>query len=290
MKQYQAHIASDEAFQLAEGPVWDEVGQRVLWVDIPAGNVHIGTLWDYGVAVTETHHVDETVGAVTTTKTGDLLVAGHQVLHRLTPTGDLTEVRRLIPAGQRRRFNDGACDPSGRFLIGTLTLGEPGHETLYQVDPVEGVSIIDDDLALSNGIAWSPDGTTLYTVDTTPGTIWARPYDPHTGQWGQREVAFQITDGSPDGICVDTDGNLWVAVWGQGEIRCLSPNGTLTAVVHVAAPHTSSVAFVGPDRSRLLITTAKDDLSDRELAENPGSGHLFLADVDAHGVPTSSWT
>ncbi|SPT51484.1 SMP-30/gluconolactonase/LRE family protein [Actinomadura madurae] len=291
MKEYVAEVASVDAYQLAEGPVWDDTGERVLWVDIAGGNVYIGTLDGDCVTVTASHHIDDTVGAVAPTDSGDLLVAGHHAVHLLTGEGHLTEVSRPLRPSERRRFNDGACDPGGRFLVGTLSLGEPARrESLYQIDPVAGVSVLDDDLALSNGIAWSPDGAVLYTVDTTPGTIWARSYDATSGKCGERHVAFSVRDGSPDGICVDTDGNLWVAIWGRGEVRCFSPRGQLLATVLVKAPHVSSVAFVGPGRDRLLITTARDELSADDLAAHPASGHLFLADVPARGATTFAWS
>lgn len=291
MKEYAAEVASDHAWQLAEGPVWDDARERVLWVDIAAGDVHIGTLDGDRVVPTSSRHVDDTVGAVVPAASGDLLVAGRRAVHLLTAEGRLTEVARPVREDERRRFNDGACDPRGRFLVGTLSLGEPAYkESLYRLDPASGVTVLDDDLALSNGIAWSPDGSVLYTVDTTPGTVWARPYDAASGKCGRRETAFTVRDGSPDGICVDTDGNLWTAIWGGGEVRCFSPQGEILATVRVPAPHTSSVAFVGPDRDRLLITTAKDELSDADLAAYPASGHLFLADVPARGTPTFAWS
>jgi sugar lactone lactonase YvrE len=290
-RRFTAQVATSEAYQLAEGAIWDDAEQQVLFVDIPAGDVHVGQLSGSEVIVAKTHHVDETVGAVASGAGGNLLVAGHQTVLLLTPTGEQTPVARLISPDQPRRLNDGACDPAGRYLVGTLSLGETHEaESLYQLDSAGRVSVIDDDLGLSNGIAWSPDGDILYSVDTTPGMVWARPYEAGSGRWGRREAAFHVSDGSPDGLCVDTDANLWVAVWGRGEVRRYSPAGDLLAVVTVPAPHTSSAAFVGRDRDRLLITTAKDDLSADELTAYPYSGHLFLADVEATGLPAYRWS
>jgi len=106
---------------------------------------------------------------------------------------------------------------------------------------------------------------------------------------GRRMEHLRIQDGTPDGLCVDTEGNLWVAVWGAGQVRCFDAGGVHVATVEVPAPHTSSVAFVGPGLDRLLITTAREDLSDTQLVAHPRSGHLFLADVGARGVPTVAW-
>ena len=160
---------------------------------------------------------------------------------------------------------------------------------LYRVDADGQVAVIDDDLTLSNGLAWSPEGSVLYSVDTTPGVVWSRPYEVASGACGERAVALRIGDGSPDGLCVDTEGNLWIAIWGAGEVRCYTPAGERLATVDVPAPHTSSVAFVGPARDTLLITTARDELPAEQLEEFPLSGHLFTARLEVAGVPTAPW-
>jgi len=199
-------------------------------------------------------------------------------------------VAGVVPAEKDSRLNDGACDPAGRFLVGSLSLGaREREECLYQFGQDGSVAIVDDDLTLSNGLAWSPDGSVLYSVDTTPGVVWQRPYDVATGSAGARSAVVRLGDGSPDGLCVDTAGNLWVAIWGAGEVRCYSPAGDRLATVTVPAPHTSSVAFVGSARDILLITTARDGLSSVQLDVFPLSGHLFIAHVDATGVPTTPW-
>lgn len=288
MKEYVAQCATTERYRLAEGPVWDGLNGRLVWVDIPAGDVYTGELRGGTIVPISVHHVDTTVGAVALADGKSLLVAGHQSLYLVDEAGESTEIVQLVAEDQQRRLNDGKCDPAGRFLVGTLALGDDVHEVLYQVDASRGTTVIDDDLQLSNGLAWSPDGRTLYSVDTTPGLVHRRSYDADSGQWGERSTAFRVL-GSPDGICVDTDGNLWVAVWGSGEVRHLTPDGELLGMVSVAAPYTSCVTFAGPNLDRLVITTAIDDLTAEQLLEHPESGSLFVADVDARGLPTSHW-
>jgi sugar lactone lactonase YvrE len=196
----------------------------------------------------------------------------------------------LLPEGVDSRLNDGACDPAGRFLVGSMSLDDREEdERLYRVDGTGRVEVVDDGLTLSNGLAWSPDGSTLYHVDSAPGIVWSRPYDVATGAMGPRQQHLRIDDGTPDGMCMDADGRLWIAVYGLGEVRCFDPLGEQVATVEVAAPNTTSVAFVGPALDQLLITTAREGLGAAELQEQPLSGHLFLSDVGTRGVPTTAW-
>lgn len=287
MKTYDAVCATSQTYELAEGPVWDRAGARLLWVDIPAGNVHEGLLEGESITPTETHHVDLTVGAVASAP-GGLLVAGHHDVWLVDESG-ICQVAQLIPEGKRRRLNDGKCDPAGRFLVGSLSLGEETGESLYVVDARRNVEVLDDDLQMSNGLAWSPDGGTLYSVDTTPGIVWSRSYDPVSGVSGSRHEAFRVTGGLPDGICIDADGNLWVAVWGAGEVRLYTPDGRQIAVVGVPAPHTSCVTFAGPGLDQLVITTARVDLVAEQLESFPDSGGLFIARVETPGLPAANW-
>lgn len=290
MKRIQARAATQETFDLAEGPVWDDQHDRLIWVDITAGRVHQGILVGDHITVTRTLEVDSFVGAAVPGPGEDLLVAGRCALHRVGPDGRIVTSWPVLPPESASRLNDGSCDPAGRFLVGSLSLGERrGDETLVRLEPSGQLMVLDDDLALSNGLGWSPDGRILYSVDTIPGVIWRREYDVLDRTVGPRHELFHVPDGSPDGLAVDVEGNLWVAVWGAGQVRRHRPDGKLLAVVDVPAPHTSSVAFVGPQRDRLLITTARAELSTAQLASFPESGRLFLADPGVTGVPTVAW-
>ncbi|CAN5482053.1 SMP-30/gluconolactonase/LRE family protein [soil metagenome] len=290
MSRIRAEIASTEAHDLAEGPLWDPEQQRVLWVDIHEGRVRWGRLVGDQVQAEGEHRVDGTLGAAVPTADGGLLVALTRRVATIAPDGTLRMGSAMLPEGVASRFNDGACDPAGRFLIGSMATDDrEGEDRLYRVDADGTVDVIDDDLTLSNGLDWSPDGTTLYHIDSVPGNVWARSYDAGTGEVGPRREVVRIEGGAPDGMTVDADGNLWVAVWGAGEVRCMDPGGALLATVEVPAPHTSSVAFVGPDLDRLLITTARRDLSQRQLDQYPLSGHLFLATPGVRGRPATPW-
>lgn len=288
---FTAHPAGPGRYTLGEGPVWDAARERLLWVDIVGGAVHAGRLDPATATITATGSwsFDGTVGAVAVSEAGDLLVAEGATLTRLSADGTRSPLARVVPAGVRSRLNDGAVDPAGRFLIGSMAQDDRRGQDVLVGFEGGGVVPIDTDLTLSNGLAWSPAGDTFYSVDTIPGVVHVRDRDPATGALGERRDLFTVDDGFPDGLCVDADGNLWLAIWGRGRVQCHSPAGDLLAVVEVDAPHTSAVAFAGPGLDVLVITTATDDLSPAELAAHPLSGRLFIARVGATGLPSPYW-
>jgi sugar lactone lactonase YvrE len=284
-----ATAATDEVFALAEGPLWDPL-RRLLWVDIDAGTVHEGRLDGERVVRTASHPVDRTVGAVVCSRAGDLLVAGAHALVVRTGTGQYQPGPAILPPDPARRLNDGKCDPAGAFLVGSMALdGGRGREVLVRVGRDGALTVLDADLSLSNGLAWSPDGGRMYSIDSVPGTVWVRGYDAASGAVGPRRVLLRMTDGTPDGMCTDVEGYLWIAVWGAGQVRRYTPGGVLAGIIDVRAPHTTSVAFVGDDHDLLLITSATAGLTPDQVARHPDSGRLFLARVGTTGLPATPW-
>lgn len=285
-----AQPATDERFTLAEGPVWDAARRRLLWVDILGKQVLEGAFGGDRIDVTRRHAFDVMVGAVSVADDGSLLVAAQEHFVVQRPDGSRLIGPRVVPAGAGRRLNDGSTDPAGRFVVGTLSLDEPSEsETLLRLEQNGDVTHLDGDLTLSNGLAWSADGRQMYSVDTLRRTVYVRSYDPASGAVGERRPHLRLADGSPDGIALDAEGHLWVAVWGAGEVRRFAPDGTPSAKMSVAAPHTSSVAFAGDDLRTLVITTARAELSDEQLSAAPHSGRLFTARVDVPGLPVPNW-
>ncbi|BBH70071.1 hypothetical protein ACTI_67560 [Actinoplanes sp. OR16] len=267
-----------QACALGEGPVWDPARERLLWVDIDGHAVHQGVLDGEDVVATGRWDFAAEAGAVAVAADGSLLVAERAALTVIGRDGSRTPMARILEEGSPSRLNDGAVDPDGRFLVGSLDpAGKSGTEVLVRLGR-DGLTVIDDDLILSNGLAWSPDGSEFYSIDTVPGIVWVRDYEP----LGERREAFRITDGHPDGMCADTDGNLWIAIWGGGRVECRTPDGRLLATVAVDAPNTTSAAFAGPDLDLLVITTA-------HLDGHRDSGRLFTARVGATGLLTPYW-
>jgi sugar lactone lactonase YvrE len=286
---FQAHAASDDAYVLGEGPVWDGPRQRLLWVDIANHRVHTGRLRDGRVTDVDAIQFDETVGAVVCSESGELLVAGARRLYRIDQTGARHPGVQIVPDGPISRLNDGACDPQGRFLVGSMSMdGRQRTESLVRVDGDE-VTVIDDDITLSNGLTWSLDGSLMYSVDTTPRVVWVRSYGPN-GELGDRREFLHISEGKPDGMCTDANGNLWIAMWGLGQVDCFTPAGEHVATVNLPAPNTTSVCFVGDRLDLLLITSASEQLSASDLARYPDSGRHFICDVGVSGAPVPAWS
>jgi sugar lactone lactonase YvrE len=282
--------ATAARFRLGEGPVWDAPRSRLLWVDIEGRAVLQGLLDAGAITVTDRIGFDTMVGAVAAATDGTLLVAAQEQLVVGHPDGRWEDGPRVVPAGEARRLNDGGTDPAGRFLVGTLSLEGPSEqEVLVRLEADGRLAVLDDDLALSNGLAWSSDGRRMFSVDTLRHTVSVRDYDPGSGAVGPRRVHLRLDDGLPDGIAMDAADHLWVAIWGGGEVRRYAPDGTLVDRVATGAPHTSSVAFAGDDLRTLVITTATSELSDDQLRAHPGSGRLFTAPVDVPGLPVAPW-
>ncbi|HEY6471094.1 MAG TPA: SMP-30/gluconolactonase/LRE family protein [Candidatus Dormibacteraeota bacterium] len=290
LRRFRAAPASGQRYGLGEGPVWDAARERVLWVDINAGTVHAGTLGGERLREETVLRMPETVGAVLCSVAGDLLVAGARRLYRVDADGTVSEGPRIIPDEKASRLNDAGTDPAGRCLVGSLALDDrEGEEVLVRVEADGRVTALDDDLTLSNGLAFTPDGAHLYSIDTTPRMVWVRDYDVERGTVGPRREALRVVEGSPDGMCLDSLGNLWIAIFGAGEVRCYSPAGEQLATVEVSAPNTTSVAFVGPHLDTLLITTASEQLTTAQLGSYPDSGRLFVANVEVSGLPVAPW-
>jgi sugar lactone lactonase YvrE len=283
--------ATRDAFRLAEGPRWDAARSRLLWVDILGGAVLEGALDGGRIAVTGRHDFEGTVGAVAVGADGALLVAGQERLVVVRPDGSRIDGPQIVPAGETRRLNDGAPDPAGRFLVGTMSLdGESDREVLVRLEPDGTLTQLDDDLTLANGLAWSSDGRRMFSADSGRRTVSVRDYDPADGSVGERRVHLSLEGGVPDGLAMDEADHLWVAVHGAGEVRRYAPDGTLVARVAVPAPHSTAVALAGHDRRTLVITTAYGELSDEERRAYPESGRLFTTRVDVPGLAIPPWS
>lgn len=287
MVSYVGIPATDAEYDLAEGILWDDRAGLVRWVDIWKGRVLAGTLDVDRLTAVSDIDLGQTAGAVATTEDGGLLVAAARGLATISPAGVMAFGPDLLGDRTDVRLNDGAVDPFGAFIVGSLALGtETGDEQLLRVHPDGRVEVLRERIRLSNGVAFSPDGATIYHVDTLAGTVSQHSYGP--GPFDHREPWLPILDNLPaypDGLTVDSAGALWVAQWGGSSVRRHAPTGELLAVVHVDAVQASCPAFVGARLDRLAITSAQEGLDHFD----DRSGAVFLADVDATGLPAHRW-
>jgi sugar lactone lactonase YvrE len=281
-------IAGGPVCVLGEGPRWDDATSRLAWVDIDQGLLLQAELDGERLGPVTTLQVAETLGAATPAADGGVLAAAHDRLVVLGPDGQRSASRQLVPAGHR--FNDGAVDPAGRYLVGTLSLGDVmWDEQLIRLETDGSVTVIDDDLGLSNGLAWSSDGSRFFSVDTERHAVFVRDYDVAGHEVGERRTWVEVSDGYPDGIWMDAEDHLWVAVWGGGVVHRFSPQGDKVASVAVPAPHSTAVTFAGADHDVLVVTSATTGLSPEQRAQFPCSGQLFTSRAPVPGLPCTPW-
>jgi sugar lactone lactonase YvrE len=285
----EAVACTTEQTILGEGARWDARRGELLRVDILAGRVYRDLVGDDGVLVpVATYQVPGSVGAIAPVDDDDgwLLAAGRRFLH-LSPDGSLRRLTDdVVPAGTR--MNDADCDPQGRFWAGTKA-DHVGGACLYRLDGEGHTELILDGLTISNGLGWSPDGRTMYLADSGPRLIHAFTFDSERGTISDDRmiVELQAEIGAPDGLTVDADGDLWVAIWGGGRVHRYSPAGVLRQELLCPASQTSSCAFAGPGLHRLYVTTATEDWSDEQRRADPAAGLVYRLDTDATGRPAN---
>ncbi|GGU98592.1 calcium-binding protein [Streptomyces litmocidini] len=294
MRHLRARPCSPDPGRLCEGPVWDPAVHELLWVDITAGLIHRGSLVPFAdgsglpdVLPHITLAPGGPVGAVLPSRSGALIAPVSTSVTRIGDSGRFEEIAALSlpPDGIRRRFNDAACDPRGRLVAGTMAYdATEGAGSLYQLGP-DGLRVLLDSVTISNGLGWSPDGSLMYYADSPTGRVDVFDYDLATGTPSGRRPFAPIEGGFPDGLTVDREGNVWVAVWGGGQVRAFAPDGTCHTVVHVGTSHVSSVAFAGPALDTLVITTATEELTQQQLNEERHAGRLFVCRPGIAGLP-----
>ncbi len=283
-------LALDARAELGEGATWDRGIARLIWIDIMPGCVH---LFNPADGTDRRIDVGQPVGAAVPCSSGGLMLALRDGFARLDPDSGALDFIAPVEADRRdNRMNDGGCDAAGRFWAGTMALDAgPGQGTLYRLDPDGRVHTMITPVGISNGLDWSLDGRTMYYVDTLTSRIDRFDFDAADGSIANRREFATIdpADGFPDGLTVDSEGGVWVALWGGGAVRRYQPDGRLDRVVRLPVTHPTTCAFGGPDLDDLYITSATCALSDEERGRQPSAGGLFRHRPGVAGRPAHAF-
>lgn len=281
-------LVLDAKALLGEGPHWSEEDQQLYWVDILSKCVHI---YDPQRHENQTIIVDQLISSVVVRSSGGLVITTEKGIQFLDiETETLTPIDDPESTQPGNRFNDGKCDPSGRFWAGTMDFdGAAATGSLYMLHKDLSIKTMKNHVTVSNGITWSPDYRVMYYVDSPTKNIVAFDYDNQTGHIKNERIVVTIPEGEgiPDGLTSDSEGNLWVAQWGGSMISKWNPvTGKRLDVIPVPATHVTSCAFGGPHLDELYITTARTDLDEHARASQPHAGGLFKLKTAVKGIPT----
>lgn len=281
-----ADLLIDSKCILAEGIQWRADQQRLWWTDI-----HGAALWhcdaDGGDAVRM--QTPERLGSFAFDLDGHILAAFESGLFRWDPEGDrLERLTRFEPDAPATRLNDGRCDRQGRFLAGGMNEdGLKPESSLIRYDGHQ-TETLRRGIGCSNSICFSPDGGTMYFTDTPTRTVLRMAYDGETGTVGPAEPFVSITadeDGFPDGSCVDADSAVWNARFNGFRVQQTRADGSPGMRIDLPVPQVTCACFGGPDLDRLYITTAREHMTDAQIAEHPLSGGIFVAEPGVRGLP-----
>ncbi|MDG4834438.1 SMP-30/gluconolactonase/LRE family protein [Solwaraspora sp. WMMD1047] len=262
-----------------EGPVWHPGWGGLRWVDMLAGDVlSLGA--DGAVGRT---HLDSVAAVIRPRAGGGMVAALEDRFALVDPDGTIDRLPPHCPPGVR--MNEGSCDPRGRLYAGSMAWdAAPDGGTLYRLDPDRSVRTVLPAVGISNGLAWSPDGSTAYYADTTTGRIDVFDDDPEAGLTGRRPfVRVPSEAGAPDGLTVDADGGVWVALWGGSAVHRYTPDGRLDDRIELPVRQVTACTFGGDRLDELFITTSRQGLTDPE----PLAGALFHAPVGIAGLPVA---
>lgn len=265
---------------LGECPLWDPVRQTLFWIDIDLGLLH-----EYHPNTLELkiHQIGQKLGCIALTDTDQLLL-GTELGFAFYQIGGPppTNFLNVIPKGLGSMFNDGKVSPDGEFWAGSK--GPRKTSKLYRLSHDLTCSLILEDISISNGVGWSLDGKFFFHTDSLDHSIYR--YTLQGKGLTQKEVFYTPPTGTPDGLTIDAEGNLWVAIWDGGRVVQISPQGEELAQILLPVSRPTSAAFGGIDLRTLYITSASVDLPQKELSAQPYAGALFSIQTQVAGLPS----
>jgi sugar lactone lactonase YvrE len=288
----QATLILEAKATLGEGPIWDTRENVLWWIDINECRLH---RFDPATKNNTTYDIGQRVGTVVPRASGGLMLAVQNGFAAYDPaTKQLTLIADPEAHLPTNRFNDGKCDPAGRFWAGTLQLVEEDMTagSLYCLYPDGRIEKRVADVGISNGIVWTSDEKTMYFIDSPTRRVDAFDYDNATGEIRNRRTAIALPKGIgyPDGMAIDAEDKLWVALWsGWGVARFDPLTGELLEKIDVQASQVTACAFGGAELKDLYITTARRGLEGEALNDQPHAGGLFHMRVDVAGAPSVAY-
>lgn len=280
-------VAALVCADVGEGPCWDDRTGTLIFVDITPGIIY---RLNPDTGYLASRRVGQEVGAAIPRVAGGLVVAARDGIGFLDEDvrAELVIVAPIEADNPGNRMNDAKCDPAGRLWAGTMAFDfARGAGSLYRIEGDGRPERVLSDLTISNGLGWSPSGTTMYFIDSGESAVDAFTYDPDTGtaMHRRRLVRFGRGEGMPDGLTVDADGHLWVAMFGAGLVRRFSPQGAPSGAVRLPVSQVTSVTFGGEALDTLFVTSAAYGLEPDRLAQEPLAGATFCCWPGPTGLP-----
>jgi sugar lactone lactonase YvrE len=275
---------------VGESPVWNIEEQCLYWVDIQNKQIHRFDPWS---GRNQTFLQPEIVTCIALRAGGGLVLTLKKHFAIFDPaTLRLERIGAVECDLPDNRFNDGECDPQGRFWAGTMDAVDWSAPAgnLYRLDADRTVTRMQQNVICSNGIAWSPDGRKIYHTESFRHAIFVSDFEPETGASSNRRPFATLdsnSDAFPDGLTVDADGFVWSNVVGPGQIRRYDPQGKIERILQLPVPRATDCTFGGPDLKTLYVTSARETMTAEQLAAAPLSGSLFAVDVEVRGLPAS---
>ena len=276
-------LFSDYTCELGEGPFWDSIKNRLLWVDIIGKKIISQSMECSDV---DTIEVDGNPGCAVLSSDGGLVVGIDNNISLINNEGGIEKLTGT-KEGEGLRFNDGKCDPSGRFWIGSMDRKEKQKiGSLYSWNPIEGLVNREQGITVSNGIGWSPDHDLFYYIDSPTRKVSAYDFDLFTGRIENKRtfITFNEEDGFPDGMTVDNAGRLWIAFWGGSKIMCIDAHTKkVEEVILFPVSKITSCAFGGEQMDQLFVTSAKVQVTEDD---EPMAGKTFIVSPGVKGLPS----
>jgi len=282
----------DKKFLLGESPWWDADNNSLVFIDIEGKAFY--TI-NHLTRKVEEHKTKWHPGTIVPTNKGNFLIAEGNTMYIANAEGlELCQLSTLNYSTDSLRFNDGKCAPNGTFWVGTVDCkyySKPTARLYSFVD--KNICTVLENITISNGICWSPDGQTMYYIDSPTRTVKAFDYDLETSRVSNERIAIRTPEkwGTPDGCCSDSKGNIWVAQWGGSCVALWNPTtGSLIKKLDVPAKNVTAVALGGENLDQLFITTASIAMEPGEENNYPNAGCIFTATVKTPGIAQTKWT